>query len=80
MTPSQALQSYRRAMSQVGETVTVRRYAGKGPARTAAAEADALARIMGFEAKEIVGAVQQVTARSSCSMIPPRPSLPAKPL
>lgn len=58
MTPDQALASHRKMLAAVGESVTVRRYSGTGAGR-AAVEAVALARVMGYEPKEIVGAVQQ---------------------
>ncbi|MET4170967.1 hypothetical protein ABIB99_002049 [Bradyrhizobium sp. LA6.1] len=58
MTPDQALASHRRMLLQVGEAITVRRYAGTGAGR-AATEAVAQGRVMGYLPKEIVGAVQQ---------------------
>ncbi|MDI3559573.1 hypothetical protein [Bradyrhizobium sp. Arg816] len=59
MTPDQALASHRRQLAQVGEAVTVRRYAGTGASRAAVAEAVALARVVGYQPSEIVGAVRQ---------------------
>lgn len=59
MRPDQALASHRRMLAAVGEEVIVRRYAGKGAARAPAAEAAAMARVMGYQPKDIVGAVKQ---------------------
>jgi hypothetical protein len=53
------LQSYRSAFARVGKTVTVRRYAGIGAARAVSAEADGLARVIGYQPDEIVGDIQQ---------------------
>lgn len=53
------LRDYRSMFASVGETVTVRRYSGRGAARAVSAEAEALARVTGYEPKDIVGAVQQ---------------------
>jgi hypothetical protein len=58
MTPEFVIQSYRTAV-QGGEFVTVRRYAGKGPARAVTQEAIAMGRAVGYQPHEIVGAVQQ---------------------
>lgn len=53
------LRAYRAAMTRVGAVVTVRRYSGKGAARSIAAQADAMARVTGYEPHEIVGDVRQ---------------------
>lgn len=53
------LRSYRAGMARGCEIVTVRRYAGKGPARAVSMQADALARVVGYQPDELVGAVQQ---------------------
>jgi hypothetical protein len=58
MTPDSVIQAYRTAV-QGGELVTVRRYAGKGAARTVAQEAVAMGRVIGYQPHDIVGAVQQ---------------------
>ncbi|BAL77034.1 hypothetical protein [Bradyrhizobium cosmicum] len=58
MTPDQVLASHRRMLAAVGEPVIVRRYSGTGAARSSI-EAVAQARVMGYQPKEIVGAVQQ---------------------
>ncbi|MEY9466292.1 hypothetical protein ABH973_006705 [Bradyrhizobium ottawaense] len=57
--PERVRARYRTELTRVGETVTVRRYAGKGPARAVAQEAAAKCRIVGYQPSEIVGAVQQ---------------------
>lgn len=59
MTPAEALGMHRRMLSEVGETVLVRRYSGKGASRAVATEAAALARVMGYQPQQIVGAVRQ---------------------
>ncbi|EJN15693.1 hypothetical protein PMI42_00710 [Bradyrhizobium sp. YR681] len=59
MTPDEALESLRSQLAEHGATVAVRRYAGKGPSRAVTAEADALARVVGYQPKDIAGAIQQ---------------------
>jgi len=53
------LRDYRGAFARIGEPVTIRRYSGKGTARAVSAEAVAVARVTGYEPKDIVGAIQQ---------------------
>jgi hypothetical protein len=53
MTPAQALDMYRRQMSKHGEDVIVRRRTGG----TITAEVNTRARVVGYEPREIVGAV-----------------------
>lgn len=55
MTPDSVKADYRSALK---ETVTIRRFTGAGPARPKF-EARARARVTGYEAKELVGAVVQ---------------------
>lgn len=55
MTPDQAIASYRRSLKDV---VTIRRYTGSGQNRPYF-EAQALARVTGFEPDELVGAIVQ---------------------
>lgn len=50
--------SYRRAMNDVGETVTIRRYTGTGPNRPRF-DADVMARVTDYEPHEIVGSIAQ---------------------
>lgn len=60
MTPAEALESHRRLLAESGSgTVTVRRYAGKGAARTVIAEAQALAKVTMYKPEQVVGAVIQ---------------------
>ncbi len=58
MTPATALGQYRRFIAEVGETILVRRYSGTGAGRTKA-EAQILARITGYQPRELVGPVVQ---------------------
>lgn len=58
MTPAESLASHRGFIRDLGETVTVRRYSGTGPGRTAV-EADIGARCTGYLPNEIVGDVIQ---------------------
>lgn len=57
MTPASALASYRTTLSQVGESVIVRRYAGTGAARVAS-DLTTTARVMGYAPHEIIGNVR----------------------
>lgn len=59
MTPDVALDMLRRQLAETGEVITVRRYAGAGASRAIAQQADVLARVMGYQPKDIAGAVQQ---------------------
>jgi hypothetical protein len=59
MTPAEALDSYRRMMSGIGEDIAVRRYAGTGAARAVAQEAIARGRVIGGGSTELVGQVVQ---------------------
>lgn len=58
MTPDDVLAQYRVAMTQVGESVSVRRYSGSGAARTKVDTATT-ARVMGYRPNELVGQVVQ---------------------
>lgn len=58
MNAQQALDSHRRFIGAIGETVTVRRYSGTAPGRTVV-EADILARVIGYAPKELVGTIVQ---------------------
>lgn len=58
MTPATALAQHRAFITEIGETVTVRRYTGTGPGRPTA-EADIAARVTGYTPNQIVGAVVQ---------------------
>lgn len=58
MTPADALISYRAMMAEDGESIVVRRWRGSGPGRTKT-EAQVLARVKGYQATELVGAIVQ---------------------
>lgn len=49
---------YRRQIEASGETVSIRRYHGKGPDRPRV-DTDVRARVVGYEMDEIVGSIQQ---------------------
>lgn len=72
MTPQQALAAYRRSLR---ETVTVRRYVGTGPTRTAL-EAVAQARVTGFQPQDLVGAIVQGD-RKVIMLVDPSAAVPA---
>lgn len=74
MTPQQALSAYRRAFA-IGETVTIRRYVGTGSSRPKT-EADALARVTGFEPRELVGSVVEGT-RKIILLVDPDAAVPS---
>lgn len=59
MSPDQARSAYLRALGGVGETVTIRRYAGTGTGRAVSEEATAAARVSGYAPYELVGAIRQ---------------------
>ncbi|MGY4288889.1 hypothetical protein ACVWXO_008109 [Bradyrhizobium sp. LM2.7] len=60
MTPSDALDMYRRMIAENGSgAVLVRRYAGKGITRAVAAEASALARVAMYKPEQLVGGIIQ---------------------
>ena len=56
MTPDEALDMYRRQIAEHGETVTVRRWSGPAAARVAT-DVATLARVAGYQPREIVGPV-----------------------
>ena len=58
MTPEMAKRSHRRMLNQVGEDVTFRRYTGSGASRPYF-DATAKARVMEFDAAELVGGIIQ---------------------
>lgn len=58
MTPDAIKISYRRALDQVGEAVTVRRYIGTGASRTKS-EVTVTGRLMEYDPAELVGGVEQ---------------------
>ncbi|SDC06653.1 hypothetical protein SAMN05216337_1001169 [Bradyrhizobium brasilense] len=58
MTPDAARQSYRRALSQAGGIVTVRRYYGSGSPRSKH-ERDCLGKEASYQPSEIVGSILQ---------------------
>jgi hypothetical protein len=60
MTPTEGRDSLRCMVTEDGETIIVRRYSGIGAARVAITpEATTLARVKGYQAKELVGAIVQ---------------------
>lgn len=58
MTADEAIASHKAFIGVVGETVSVRRYTGTGPTRTYA-DTTALARVTGFQPKDLVGSIVQ---------------------
>lgn len=58
MTPAAARESYRKAIAAVGETVTIRRYSGLPPSRTAVNKT-VRARVVGFAPDELIGGIVQ---------------------
>lgn len=58
MTPESVKATYRRFISEAGETVTFRRYTGAGTNRPKF-DADAIARVVDYEPNELVGSIQQ---------------------
>lgn len=58
MTPAAAKASYRSALAQVGETITIRRYSGLGGARTYV-EVSVTARVVGFGRTDLAPGVAQ---------------------
>lgn len=58
MTPADALDMYRRQCAENGSDITVRRYSGTGPARTAQ-EAVVRGRVMGTGPVPLVGEIAQ---------------------
>lgn len=56
MTPAVALDSHRRFLAEGGEDIIVRRWSGPSGARVAT-DVTALARVMGYLSREIVGPV-----------------------
>ena len=58
MTPEELINQYRRALTDCGEDVAVRRYAGTGMARDVVQEAIARGRVVGLNAKDIVGDIK----------------------
>lgn len=60
MTAAEARDSLRAQLSEIGQTITVRRYAGIGDARAPISpEATTLARPMGYQPKDLVGSITQ---------------------
>lgn len=58
MTPDQALASHRKFLGEVGEDIIVRRYTGVAPNRVPH-DTSARARVMGYQPKDLVGAIVQ---------------------
>jgi hypothetical protein len=58
MTPTQARATYRRMMTLVGETVSIRRYTGTGANRPRF-DAEVTARVTEYEPSELVGTIVQ---------------------
>lgn len=58
MTPAESLASHRAFMAELGENILVRRYSGTAPTRTHVDTA-AMARVMGYQPKDLVGAIVQ---------------------
>jgi hypothetical protein len=58
MSPEDALAQHRAFIGAVGEHVIVRRWQGSGAGRTKA-EAQVIARVKGYQATELVGAITQ---------------------
>jgi len=62
MTPADAKDQFRRMLAELGETVLVRRYSGLGAARTSV-DTPTTARVVGYQAKDLVGAIVQGDVR-----------------
>ena len=62
MTPAEAIDQFRRMLAEVGETIQVRRYSGLGAARTYV-DTPTLARVIGYQPKDLVGAIVQGDVR-----------------
>lgn len=58
MTPDAIKASYRRALDQVGEAVTVRRYSGTGPSRTKT-DVAVTGRLLEYDPAELAGGIEQ---------------------
>lgn len=58
MDSATALNQHRRMIAEVGETISVRRYSGTGPARTYV-DTQAKARVTGYAPRDLVGAIVQ---------------------
>jgi hypothetical protein len=58
MTPDEVKQSYRESVDAAGETIKLRRYTGIGTSRVAN-DTNVRARVTGYTANELVGAIQQ---------------------
>jgi hypothetical protein len=58
LTPEELINQYRRALTDCGEDVAVRRYAGTGMARDVVQEAIARGRVAGLDAEDIVGDIK----------------------
>lgn len=58
MTAEEALAQHQSFISELGEDVVIRRYTGTGPARVAIDTATR-ARVMGYQPKDLVGAIVQ---------------------
>ncbi len=58
MNAAAARASHRRMITEVGETIKIRRYSGTGNARTST-DYEVLARVMGYQPHELVGGIVQ---------------------
>lgn len=58
MSPAEALNSYRSMLREVGETIVIRRWKGSGEGRSKT-ESQVIARVKGYQATELVGAITQ---------------------
>ncbi len=59
MTPQQARDAWRRGLAERGERLMLRRLTVTGIATPPHHDAEALGRVQGYEAKELVGDIQQ---------------------
>lgn len=50
--------AYKRSLTRVGQTISVRRYSGTGPAR-AKVDTPAKARVTGYDPEELIGTIVQ---------------------
>lgn len=58
MSAQEILAAYRRSMDEVGEDIIVRRYTGVAPSRVSH-DTTTRARVMGYQPKDLVGAIVQ---------------------
>jgi hypothetical protein len=59
MTPEAARATYRRLIGENGETVLIRRYTGTGSGARPTSEWSGRARVIGYDAAELIGGIVQ---------------------